>query len=766
MNKTGEDRMVSTHCPNRRQPLCPDFLRILGGMLVLQSCAAFADVATVTVPANTDATLDEAFTAGYVSGVADYAGLLAATDLIVGGAGRLIIDKDLKTDGYAGEVHVSAGSRLQLRVSGALGDKAHGTFVADGATLETWTDGAANTLNFLGEPLTFAGTGVDGDGALVSLTTANAQRRASWGGTILTMTGDAMVHLKNTTGKNMDFPDQVSGTENSLDMNGHTLTFCGPFSTGMDTITLPIRLNVTNPGHVVASNGLYVSMNNDNILRGSSNNTFTIAGSNSRLDLYQAKRPGNKFWTLIFAPEVRRNAFFSSSGGGIWDGPVVWQGNKTPYIAGKATSTGGDVVFAGRFTSETGMEVTNTTSAADYNLYPKPTLSFTGKRNRIGGVLKASDMEVSFDEPTPDVGGIEIVNTTVSVNKHGIAGLWKGVNRNYLSWNDTTAPSETRLREDFMNNYRGNDGDALVFYTNSIALGPDVVMNATKPNYNLPTLVTYKGYLWNTGGNRVITFLTHVHGYVRVIVERTAGTWNGPLVTDVAKASSPTGVRLSSNGAYKIAIIVALHDGNGGANAALSGDDGILYCWGSSTSSSTDPADYMPLMDPGDGSLFTRYIPGTDEYDELGIYGTEPFELTKQLTCSAGATLSLEGANYSVGAVTGAVTVLNAAMPHIENTAFTITDELACHAADLIAGDHLSVTGALKFAQGAMLTVTDSRQLPQQGDYVVAEASDGITGMPVPVSETFRKITKVYLSGDGTKLMARILAKGTLMTFR
>ena len=65
-----------------------------------------------------------------------------------------------------------------------------------------------------------------------------------------------------------------------------------------------------------------------------------------------------------------------------------------------------------------------------------------------------------------------------------------------------------------------------------------------------------------------------------------------------------------------------------------------------------------------------------------------------------------------------------------------------------------------------MLAVTDSRQLPQQGDYVVAEASDGITGTPVPVSESFRKITKVYLSGDGTKLMARILAKGTVMTIR
>ena len=309
--------------------------------------------------------------------------------------------------------------------------------------------------------------------------------------------------------------------------------------------------------------------------------------------------------------------------------------------------------------------------------------------------------------------------------------------------------------------------DPFLIYTNSVAMGPDVVMNATKPNYNLPTLVTYKGYLWNTGGNRVITFLSHVNGFVHIRMRRADGVWNSPVyMTDVTKASAPGGVRLASNGAYKIVIIVALHNGNGGTNAALDGDYGIMYCWGDYTSTSTDPADYMPLMDPGDGSLFTRYVPGTDEYEELGAYGTEPVELTKHLTGSVGSTLAIGGGNYSVGAVTGAVTVLNTSMPHIENTAFTITDELACHAADLIAGEHLSVTGALKFAQGAMLAVTDSRQLPQQGDYVVAEASDGITGTPVPVSESFRKITKVYLSGDGTKLMARILAKGTVMTIR
>ena len=718
------------------------------------------------MPQGVDATLDEAIAAGYMTGAADYSALLAATDLVVDGKGRLIIDKDLKTAGYAGEVHVKNGSRLQLRISGALGDTVHGTFVEDGATLETWTDGAANTLNFLGEPLSFAGIGVDGDGALVSLTTANQQRRGAWGGTVMTMTGDAMVHLKGETGS-FDFPYQYAHANNSLDMNGHTLTFCGPYGSGSSTVTIPLRLNIANPGHIVVSNGLYVSINADNNFRGSSDNTFTIADSVSRLDLYSANTQGAIPWTLVLAPKVRRNVLLSSSGGGRWDGPIVWQGSSVPFFAPKAADGNTNLVFGGAVSFGTGLEVTNATGAANRSLY-MPVLSFNGKGNSIGGTLKVSDMPASFIEPAPSLRGVEIVNAKMSVNMHGIAGLWKGINQDYLSWNNTSAPSETRCREDFWNNYKERNPPDWTFYTNSVAFGPDDAMNATKPNYGKPTLVTYHGYIWNTGGNRVITFLTQVSGYVRVVVEREAGIWNGPLVYDVNAASKPTGVRLSSNGAYKIAIVLALHDGNGGANGAIGGGGGIMYCWGSSTSESTDPNDYMPLMDPGDGSLFTRYAPGTAEYDALGVYGTEPFKVADAVTGDASSTLSLGGGNYCVGAVTGAVTVLNAAAQHTENAAFTVADELHCRAADLVAGEHLTVTGALKFAEGSVLSFSGTKSFPDCGTYVAAESTETIVGVPAiaPGAQSRFKM-KVYASpSDGRKLMVDVALKGTVVFFR
>ena len=48
---------------------------IIGVAIVGFSFIALADAVSVTVPANVDATLDEAIAAGYMSGAADYAGL-------------------------------------------------------------------------------------------------------------------------------------------------------------------------------------------------------------------------------------------------------------------------------------------------------------------------------------------------------------------------------------------------------------------------------------------------------------------------------------------------------------------------------------------------------------------------------------------------------------------------------------------------------------------------------------------------------------------
>jgi hypothetical protein len=88
-----------------------------------------------------------------------------------------------------------------------------------------------------------------------------------------------------------DFPIQSIKNNETIDMNGYTLTFCGP---GTSTYgTLPLRMNVVNPGHIVVSNKLTLSINDSNNFGGSSENTLTI-GKTARLDLYNSNTEGKK----------------------------------------------------------------------------------------------------------------------------------------------------------------------------------------------------------------------------------------------------------------------------------------------------------------------------------------------------------------------------------------------------------------------------------------------------------------------------------------
>ena len=280
--------------------------------------AGVASVYTVTLPDGATNTLAEAFANGYVTssaGTATAAGLNAAEDLRVTGAGRLEINEDLKGAGFAGEVHVLPGAVLRLTANGALGDTAHGTFVADGATLETecLDTSDQSKLDFAGEKLSFAGTGVDGVGALVARTPSTYERNGVWGGTILTMTGDATI---TQVGQYQDFPN--NSANNSLDMNGHTLTLFDTNGSGEFCFRAVIR----NPGHIVLLNA-QVSMNDNANLAGDASNTFTISDT-GRLDLYSCTSVGKKKWTLRVPETCTRPMVVQTSNfGGVWDGPIV-----------------------------------------------------------------------------------------------------------------------------------------------------------------------------------------------------------------------------------------------------------------------------------------------------------------------------------------------------------------------------------------------------------------------------------------------------------
>ena len=97
----------------------------------------------------------------------DVTALGTSTTLIKKGNGRLIIDTDLATAGWDGEIRIEEGYLRAYTVpNGVLGGTTKGTFITAGASLEAHDTSTAYGEKFANEPLTMGGSGVDGCGAL------------------------------------------------------------------------------------------------------------------------------------------------------------------------------------------------------------------------------------------------------------------------------------------------------------------------------------------------------------------------------------------------------------------------------------------------------------------------------------------------------------------------------------------------------------------------------------------------------------------------
>lgn len=388
---------------------------VISGFGLASSAATY----TVTLPHGTTNTLDEAFSNGCVAaseGEATLAGLYGASDFRITGSGRLEINVDLKTAGYAGDIHVETGATLRITANGALGDTAHGTFVADGATLENecLDSSANNQLDFSGEPLTFAGNGVAGVGALVARTASMNERNGVWGGTVLTMTGDAMI---STVSGYQDFPNNSSN--NSLDMNGHTLTVRGiPNASGTWPGNVCLRPVVTNPGHIVLSN-CYATMNENANLGGTAENTFTV-GIGCRFELYNAAVTNKKKWTLQIVEDAHSVPLQMSAGGGYWDGLIVLDDRTGDLNVALQAQQVGAVITTNRST------LAGAISAASrvrfYNLaptLPAPNLTLKSPDNVFAKGVEFSNVNLFLDADgaLPSACGTAVVeNASINYN--------------------------------------------------------------------------------------------------------------------------------------------------------------------------------------------------------------------------------------------------------------------------------------------------------------------------------------------------------------
>ena len=330
------------------------------------------------------------------------AGLLAGDvkdrRLVKMGGGRLVIQCDLKTAGYTGEIKVQEGY-LQLKHDGACGTSAGGVVVVSGATLEGESRYKSGSLQYQNEPLTFEGFGVNGTEGAVKMLGGSTWNFFSSG--TKTMTGDA---LWNGTGR----LDVRAGT---FDMGGHTFY-------GTNSIAV-VNANVINPGKIVFYKGTPSFEGTSINLNGDASNEMIFDGEGMEFTFVTVKP--EQFWTMAISNTVTfyprmahaasRTNLASAVGYNRWGGPIYiasgmkarmsnsWIGNVTnPYGPDPYHHL---INFNGKISGPGGIEMVN------YSY-----LRLKHKENDFTGGVKLSDYSIleaagvgSLGSGTLSVGG-------------------------------------------------------------------------------------------------------------------------------------------------------------------------------------------------------------------------------------------------------------------------------------------------------------------------------------------------------------------------
>lgn len=283
---------------------CSLVAAVLGGAAL--AVAPVLAAANGAVDAETGAYVITVSGADVTLSAEDITALGTSVDLVKRGEGRLIINTNLKSKNWAGELRVEEGY-LRVKALGPFGTSAKGTIISDGATLEV--DGSAigaNKSDFVsGEPITITGKGMKVGDEYMGVIRNVANNQYPGMGSV-TMLGDCLY----TTAKASDYRlDVRSGTFN---MNGHTLTTRGYFALTVAT--------VQNPGNIVVEQGVF-NIESSTRLNGDSANRMTI-GPGCSLFFQGAQR--EMPWTLV----LNDNSLVQSVSTGTnpayntWTGPV------------------------------------------------------------------------------------------------------------------------------------------------------------------------------------------------------------------------------------------------------------------------------------------------------------------------------------------------------------------------------------------------------------------------------------------------------------
>ena len=741
-------------------------------ILVASSMALFAEVSGELSDDGHVLTVDvsgaEAFDPALLSS--------AVTNLVKAGNGLLTVSADLSS--WTGRVTVSQGT-YKATIPSALGDVTTGrggvVEIADGATLELVGDGTQFTMPK--KAFIIGGTGVSGRGAVV-YSGSGTFDKASLGNDI-SVRSDALVSVEG------DFHVYWNNSPTFIRLNGNVLTLM-PYASRSFILGYA---NTPDPqgGRIVVDGNTLSLMNPNAAVTGDGCVTVTNAATFEFSTL-----KGTFDWMVDFAPgcalrtKAKIDGDVATTNVNVFGGAVSLGDPNTTARFAYDSNPGGSVSFRGKvsgggFSVTRDVRVTN----AQFHLF-NPGNDFTngvaaasgidvylwrdGALPSAGGPLSLVDgglyllpgdyyqlPSANFDGETTICGGIGNWNGAVRKTGNGALVYNSGVDGSLLSVESGMARFcatnrakiaglyegryvyRKNTRPDYTDFFSGKN-----FPTNSIAAGTMCSYDSAYALWDIPdvagsdtrSVMAYKGYLWNNSSEPVVWAFAgseantvHLEIGGTVVYEQTYNTGGTKYIGHGRATLQP--------GANLFLYVVYVGGLSGGPNAWFS--DGTAAAQGNwknnfglavnkGGSDSLVVSEYEPLLDPGDGSVFTYALPDDSSVVRPGV-ATPPSDRNgmmpdfHEMAFAPGTGVDFGGVNdYCIEAISG--------LPSVSGVGrLTIASEWKVDVAEFGNGSCLSTVGAIDLSNGLRMSVANSSAFKSVvGDlrYPIAQATGAI----------------------------------------
>ncbi|MBP3406327.1 MAG: hypothetical protein J6N18_09510 [Kiritimatiellae bacterium] len=735
-------------------------------------------------------------------------------ELVKTGDGVLTVSADMSS--WNGDITIAAGTYV-AKTPSALGDVTYGNGgiveVKDGATLELAGDGTRFTMPK--KSFIIGGKGVSGRGAVV-YSGSGVFDKVSLGNDI-TLSTDALVSVEG------DFHVYWNNSPTYIRVNGHILTLKPyksrsfilgyantPDPQGGRIVIDGNTLTFMNPNAAVVGNGTVSAMNSAvfdlSSMYGSFDwnvemNSGSSIRTKAKIDSGEVVTNINVVGGSVSLPEDVTTVHFGydqNPGGSIsirgkvsGGGFLLTRDSRVEDAQFHLFNSGNE--FADGVSAASGIDVYLWSNGAlppdggaismnSGNLFLKapwfslPGAVFSGECSVVGGigcwnasVEKSGDGVLQYrsavDGERLDVkGGMVRFDPA---NRAKIAGLYEGC----YAYKKNTRPDYT----DF---FKGKN-----FPTNSIAAGTRCSYDSENALWKFPdvagsdtrAVIAYKGYIWNNssepvtwafagsdastvyleiGGTKVYEQQYNISG-IKYIGHGTATLQPGAnTFLYVVYAGGLTG---TPNSWFSDGSVAA--EGNWNKNFGIgvnkSGNDSLLV------------ADYEPLMDPGDGSLFTYALPGQSDIVRPGVE-TLPSDVNGVLPNFDEMSFAV-GTGMDFGGVPSYCIDILEGLPSIDGLdQLTIASEwkldVTCFGGDA----RLITDGELKLEDGLKLTISSSHRfgtVSEERRYPIAGATGGVQlGDIEIVSDSDSRKFELAVSDDGKLLYLVRKPNGFVLT--